>query len=889
MYRRLCLLTIALTLFTGVIWTNSVLAAENRGRAVPLSALPNDLKKVTIRDYFVPGTTREAGVIQTVIANVVVARGDLSQAYYAANGDKLYEKDIIFTLRASKCRVKLHNEDIITLGDNARLAVREVAGNKGTTEKTSTMSLARGKAMFYAIRLLKHKELNMKVESPTAVAGVRGTKFGMDVAVENDKEVGALPLQLADTSGNWGRHLLLAQAGTPAGITTNVHGFDGTVVVTSTFGDQSRSVGPGETLVITSQGLGPFMPTPPNVSQQFQSQTNVPPPGGTSGQPSGAAGTGVTDGTGQALGALGPRPLSSTGPTPTIFPQDVNPPTPSPPPNPPPNPEPVDPKTNASGAKVGYFASLLTNATNQKLAEVFISQNRYSGEGNVWARGLTTDSNYIRAYGQSSGSPYLKYVNLNAKGTGDLGTANPISKTVIDSNAVSEWGYASVSNPFTIDGISYGIDNRTYWIFGTNTPSLQGFTGTAVYSGSAYGTYWSSGGGVNMTGNVHFNVNFGTGDISGFNLSVSGRAIDSVAGRTPASFMTSASITGASGKISSDATFSVTGGTWDLNGTTPDKYAANGSFYGATAGSVGGVWSMANSTQNTGAAGIFQGDKVPYVAVQKGFLVGMAEYRINGGAVQYADAYMTQTIFDFTTFPVTARTSTNNGSFILDGSNGEPVLMTRLITPDGSWTAASASEKKPVIFNTMGYNDYLEWGTWIQPADMAITKDGVTKYYAFNSTGWYVKGDPTTDDQMASLKQGAITASYSGTSAGTFYAASSTPTALAGTFSADVAFAAASNQITNFAVNMSGSGNAVAIANGVGSFNSITAGKNSEFTLDPTVGTYTLTTNNVTTNATTKIVNGSVFGSQAQVMGGKLTLGDGTNCATGMFQGTKLK
>ena len=76
-------------------------AAENRGHGAPAAALPAELKNVAVQDRFLPAGTREVGLLQTVAAHVVVARNDFSQAYFAANGDKLYEKDVIFTLKAS--------------------------------------------------------------------------------------------------------------------------------------------------------------------------------------------------------------------------------------------------------------------------------------------------------------------------------------------------------------------------------------------------------------------------------------------------------------------------------------------------------------------------------------------------------------------------------------------------------------------------------------------------------------------------------------------------------------------------------------------------------------------------------------------------------------------
>ncbi|MCX5827507.1 MAG: hypothetical protein NTV58_05835 [Deltaproteobacteria bacterium] len=55
-------------LITVIIWGGMAgvsLAAENRGHGAPADALPKELKNVSVKDYFLPGKTKEAGVVQT--------------------------------------------------------------------------------------------------------------------------------------------------------------------------------------------------------------------------------------------------------------------------------------------------------------------------------------------------------------------------------------------------------------------------------------------------------------------------------------------------------------------------------------------------------------------------------------------------------------------------------------------------------------------------------------------------------------------------------------------------------------------------------------------------------------------------------------------------------
>lgn len=280
-HKRIFTLTILTTIIICGGMAGLSLAAKNRGHEAPADALPQELKNLRIKDFFLPGKTREAGVIQTSMGHVVVARSDLSQAYFAANGDKLHEQDIVFTLKASKCRIKLLNKDIVTLGEHTRLTVKEVSENRNTSEKKTNLAMARGKAMFYAIHLLSDKGTTMTVESPTSVTSVRGTKFGIEISLEGEKTIEILPLILADATSDWGRHLLFAKTNPlPPSMTTTVHGFDGTVTVTSTVDGRTRNVAAGQTVSASAKGIGAIMPTPPQVAQRFQSTTNVPPPSG---------------------------------------------------------------------------------------------------------------------------------------------------------------------------------------------------------------------------------------------------------------------------------------------------------------------------------------------------------------------------------------------------------------------------------------------------------------------------------------------------------------------------------------------------------------------------------------------------------------------------------
>ena len=583
-------------------------AASGRGKAAPGNMLPKELMKLDIKDEFVLHAGKEAGVIQTVTGYVVVAHDNMRQGYFAAVGDRLYEKDVVFTLKQSRCRFKMHHEDVVTMGESTRVGITSFSDNRKTQEKRSSFDMAKGKAMFYTLRLFKHKGAAMEVSTPTAVAGVRGTKFGVEVIELDGTTTGSLPVLVADLSDAGFRHL--AQATQPS-VQTNVHTFDGTVAVTSTTTGQTTTLGAGQSLNVGATGLGNAFATPPSVAQQFQSDTSAGPPAG------GGAGGG-TPGSGAAPpaggGDTGAAGTTTTPPDTSAVAQQqttkkteetataTDPVT--------------DPGTNASGRSTGYFTGMLTNRTTAQLEEIFISTKRQnfgwdSNLDSIWARGSKAPStDYVRAAGDGVNNDYLRWAVFDSgtKSSGDLGTSHPISHTILDSNDYQEWGYWTMTDPFAVGGTSYAVDNRGYYINGQSTTdanmaALKTSGLSATYSGNAYGTYWTANGGVKMgldvgEGSFSTDVNFTSGALSSFSINVSNTAEGK-------SFL----LTDGSGSFTSGTSHFQVTGTGQITGSASNSadVKAYGSLYGANAQAIGGAWVVGSPA--TGVSGVFQGMK----------------------------------------------------------------------------------------------------------------------------------------------------------------------------------------------------------------------------------------------------------------------------------------
>ncbi|MEA3279883.1 MAG: FecR family protein, partial [Thermodesulfobacteriota bacterium] len=229
-------------------------ASPDRGSGVTVDALPGELKWLDIKDYHIVSEERPAGLIQTLLGHVVVRIGDTDRAYFAARGDQIFEKDAIFTLKGARCRVRFNTDDIVTMGQNSRIGVDEIIDDRKNKKKKSVISMLRGRAMFYVMRLFRYKTAQTLVKTPTAICGVRGTKFGVEVRKTDKKLAQTGPVYLADASGS-GAEYLMAAAGTN-GTTTIVYGFEGEVEVTSPVDGSTQTVGDGQNLELTGEGAG---------------------------------------------------------------------------------------------------------------------------------------------------------------------------------------------------------------------------------------------------------------------------------------------------------------------------------------------------------------------------------------------------------------------------------------------------------------------------------------------------------------------------------------------------------------------------------------------------------------------------------------------------------
>lgn len=131
--------------------------------------------------------TEEAVAILSEISGSVTVKDAQEKSFKKAKGNQaLFEGDEIQTKKGASCEIALKNDSIARLDENSHLKLTEVK----TTSKGAKTSLKLffGKVL-NVVNALSGSDASYQVETPTTIAGVRGTEFAVE-ASEEETNVG---------------------------------------------------------------------------------------------------------------------------------------------------------------------------------------------------------------------------------------------------------------------------------------------------------------------------------------------------------------------------------------------------------------------------------------------------------------------------------------------------------------------------------------------------------------------------------------------------------------------------------------------------------------------------------------------------------------------------
>ena len=151
------------------------------------------------------------------------------------------------------------------MAPNTHLNIEKIDSSILRGEKESFFSMAKGKIIFYAMRLFRFKEMRFGVKTYTATIGVRGTKFGVEIEEMDKQRSIFLHSSVAATDPH-----LVQNSPQTVNITTRAYVMEGMIEVTSSVDGNVQHLGPNEIVDADMKGLGGFRHDPDATRRFFE-------------------------------------------------------------------------------------------------------------------------------------------------------------------------------------------------------------------------------------------------------------------------------------------------------------------------------------------------------------------------------------------------------------------------------------------------------------------------------------------------------------------------------------------------------------------------------------------------------------------------------------------
>jgi hypothetical protein len=126
-----------------------------------------------------PAHAAEIGQIKNTAGQVFLLRNNNQQP--AKPGDLIEQADVIVTGSNGSVGITLIDNSRLSAGPNTRIELKQFRFNPTTQEGESLTQLHRGTLAIVSGQIAKRSPDAMKVQTPTTILGVRGTKFAVKV------------------------------------------------------------------------------------------------------------------------------------------------------------------------------------------------------------------------------------------------------------------------------------------------------------------------------------------------------------------------------------------------------------------------------------------------------------------------------------------------------------------------------------------------------------------------------------------------------------------------------------------------------------------------------------------------------------------------------------
>jgi hypothetical protein len=126
------------------------------------------------------GAAADAGRIKTAAGNVSIERA--GKAMPATVGMTVQEKDRVVTGADGSVGVSFTDGTLLSAGPNSRLDISRYAYDPDSGKGALEADLRRGTLAAVSGRMVKKNPESLKIRTPSAIMGVRGTEFVVEVA-----------------------------------------------------------------------------------------------------------------------------------------------------------------------------------------------------------------------------------------------------------------------------------------------------------------------------------------------------------------------------------------------------------------------------------------------------------------------------------------------------------------------------------------------------------------------------------------------------------------------------------------------------------------------------------------------------------------------------------
>jgi hypothetical protein len=119
------------------------------------------------------------GQVKTASGAVVLQRGGTNLP--AKPGDAVHAKDVVETGADGAIGITLIDNTVLSAGPNSQLALEEYSFNSSDFKGAMTADLRKGTLAVVSGDIARSSPDAMKVRTPTAILGVRGTQFAVQI------------------------------------------------------------------------------------------------------------------------------------------------------------------------------------------------------------------------------------------------------------------------------------------------------------------------------------------------------------------------------------------------------------------------------------------------------------------------------------------------------------------------------------------------------------------------------------------------------------------------------------------------------------------------------------------------------------------------------------